>query len=87
MICEEEKSTVLCPIARLRKEILGVPTEYQLEFIKDGEYRIAVVRDGERGEAKVKGDFFHVTDIFKTVVETDTLPENMEYIESDFELV
>lgn len=87
MICEEEKRIALCPIARLRKEILGVPTEYQLEFIKDGEYRITVDRGGACGSATVKGDFFRVTDIFRAVVETDTLPENMEYIESDLELV
>ena len=84
MICEAERGTCSSLIARYKREILGVSTVYELKSADNGEDLISVTRGGEEGSAAVGCDFFCAAELFRDVVITYTLPENMVDIECDF---
>ena len=82
MICEE-KIELINELAKYEKKILGIQTEYVLGRQADGLYRLTVSRGKDSRGMVVGNDFFRVSEFFRLVVESDTLPENLEDIESD----
>ena len=82
MVCEEKGQPVMV-LARYEKEILGVKTDYILEKQADESYRITVRRRNEIGVMLVGGDFLQSSMLFGLVVDSDTLPENIDDIQSD----
>lgn len=82
MICKE-KIGQINELARYEKKILGIETNYVFHKNADGSYNITVSRGDECGEMSVGEDFIFASKLFALVVQSNTLPENTEDIESD----
>ena len=82
MLCQEKRE-IIRPIAKIRNEILGAVASYVLEEVDNEKYAITVLWKERKGRAVFCGDFFRASEVFRAVVNTDTLPENMEDIERD----
>lgn len=85
MICHE-KSRESCEIARYERNILGVETQYSLKRASEASYEVSVKRGTEEKNVIFNGDFFEIFDLFRSIVISDTLPENMDGIAEDFKL-
>ena len=73
----------LYEIAKYQKVICGIETEYYF-FKKNSEcYRIVICRENQKTHEDFTGDFFETASLFKLIVDTDTLPENLSEIASD----
>ena len=83
MVCEE-KSCDFCDIATYEKIILGVPTSYRLKRIYQSAYEISIRRRDIEKRVIFKGELFDIFDLFRCMVVSDTLPENMDDIAEDF---
>ena len=73
----------LSEIVKCEKEICGIDTEYYLFRIDDKRYRICIYRENINTSAEFYCDFFDVVELFKAIVKTDTLPENLSEIACD----
>ena len=83
MICKE-KSCSCCEIATYEKIILGVETKYSLKRISENSYEISIERRDIQKRVAFEGDLFDIFDLFRCMVTSDTLPENMDDIAEDF---
>ena len=83
MICKE-KSCNCCEIATYEKIILGVETGYCLKRISESTYEISIKRRDIEKRVNFEGDLFDIFDLFRLIVDSDTLPENMDDIAEDF---
>ena len=83
MICYEKKTEDL-QIAKYERTVCGAVTEYILAKSREDVYSVTVIRNGEIASAAFEGRFFDIADLFKKIVETDTLPENIYDISEDF---
>ncbi len=85
MICHE-KSRECCEIAKYERSILGIETQYRLKRASEASYEVSVKRGDEEKSVIFYGDFFEIFDLFRSIVTSDTLPENMDGISEDFNL-
>ena len=83
MICKEN-SCDSCEIATYEKSILGVETGYCLKRISRNTYEISIKRRDTEKRVNFEGDLFDIFDLFRLIVDSDTLPENMDDIAEDF---
>lgn len=83
MICHE-KSRECCEIARYERNILGLETQYCLKRASEASYEVSVKRGAEEKSVVFNGDFFEIFDLFRSIVISATLPENMDGIYEDF---
>ena len=83
MICKE-KSCDFCEIATYEKIILGVETRYCLKRISQNTSEISIKRRKTEKRVSFEGDLFDIFDLFRCIVDSDTLPENMDDIAEDF---
>ena len=65
------------------KQICGVDTQYKFYKNDENSYEIGISRGPKDGALTYIGDFFDAVALFKTMIETDTLPENLEDIAED----
>ena len=83
-IKERQKKTMeVYEITKCEKLICGVKTEYCFLRIGLSHYRIKIRRGNSEAESDFNGDFFNVVGLFKTMIDTDTLPENLSEIACD----
>lgn len=59
--------------------------KYRLEQSADGVFTIAIQKEREEASESFAGDFFEIVGLYKAMVETNTLPENLEDLKSDWE--
>lgn len=74
---------MICEIDRCQKTVGGKNTEYRLERTKEAHYEIVITRDCESVREEFYGSFFDIAELYKMIVETDTLPENLVDISQD----
>ena len=65
--------------------INGSVAKYRLEQGDDGGFIIAIKRGSEEVAQRFAGDFLEIVGLYKTMVETYTLPENLEDLKYDWE--
>ena len=70
-------------ITKCKKLVCGVETEYYFLKTCSSHYQIKICRESSETEEEFNGDFFDVVKLFKTIVDTDTLPENLSEIACD----
>ena len=70
-------------IASRTKLIRGINTQYKLCKENENSYEMGISRGLNNGTLLYNGDFFDAVALFKTMCETDTLPENLEDIAED----
>ena len=73
-----------CEIARCEKFICGNKVQYKLIRCSDEIYRICVSDDLSKASAEFKANFFDIVGLFKTMVDTETLPTNIPDISEDY---
>lgn len=83
MICCENKGERM-PITKYERLVCGLRTEYCLTKNSEGAYEVTVNRNGESATALFCGEFFEIVNLFKNIINTDTLPDNICDIAEDF---
>ena len=71
-------------IVKCEKEICGINTQYYLFKVSESRYQICISRGNTSEKAEFDGDFFDIADLFKIIVNTNTLPESLADIACDF---
>jgi len=72
-----------CEIVTREKTVCGAAVRYSLTKLAEESYEIKIIGHSE-ASAVFDGDFFEIVDLFKTMIITDTLPENLFDIHQDF---
>lgn len=70
-------------IVKYKKEICGVNTEYSFFRVDEMRYQICICRGDTSEKAEFGGDFFSIGELFKIIVDTNTMPENLPEIACD----
>ena len=76
-----------CEIARCEKFICGNKVQYELIRCSDETYRICASDDQSEFSSEFKANFFDIVELFKTMVNTQTLPENIPDIAEDYKFL
>ena len=80
--CENKTENTLS--VKYEKSVNGINTEYQLTKNCTEVFEISVSRNREVVSESFAGDFFDALELFKLIVNTDTLPENLCDISEDY---